>query len=147
LLPTLRYLREHRPHTRIALTLRDVLDAPASIVPKWRAQGVYEVLEDFYDEIWVVGCQPVFDPIALYELPRTIAGRLKFCGYIVRSSVPQDVENVRREFRLGREPLIVVSCGGGGDGYPLISTYIDAAEPLARMGVQSVVFLGPDMPP
>jgi predicted glycosyltransferase len=146
LLPTLRFLREQRPYTRVALTLRDVLDTPEHIVAQWRALNVYDVLERLYDEIWVAGCQAVFDPITLYELPPAVAARLKFCGYVVRSSPPGDVEALRRELRLGPEPLIVVSCGGGGDGYPLISTYIEAARPLAEEGIQSAVFLGPDMP-
>lgn len=147
LLPTLRFLRARRPATRIVLTLRDVLDAPDRIVPQWRSLGVYGVLTRYYDEIWVVGAQSVFDSITLYKLPARVARKVKFCGYVVRSDGDEDTEALRRELRLGDGPLIVVSCGGGGDGYPLISTYIDAVTPLARTGLQSVVFLGPDMPP
>jgi predicted glycosyltransferase len=146
LLPTLRLLRQQRPHTRIALTLRDVLDTPANILPKWRQQGVYEVLEEFYDEVWVAGCQAVFDPMELYEFPAAIRERVKFCGYVTRSSVAGDVEALRRELRLGEQPLVVASCGGGGDGYELLSAFTNAFEPLARRGVRSAVFLGPDMP-
>lgn len=148
LLPTLRSLRKHRPKTPIVLTLRDVLDAPEIIVPQWRALGVYEVLRRFYDEIWVAGCRPVFDPITLYELPPRVAERVKFCGYVVRSSPPEEAETLRQELRLRpRGPFVVVSCGGGGDGYDLISTYIAAAAPLVEKGIQSAIFLGPDMPP
>ncbi len=147
LLPTLRFLRDQRPHTPIVLTLRDVLDTPENIVPKWREQNVYDVLKEFYQEIWVTGCQPVFDPIALYELPRSVAAKVKFCGYVVRSSTPTDAENLEREFRLQRTPLVVASCGGGGDGYPLMRAYVDAMEPVHRQGLRSAVFLGPDMPP
>jgi len=146
LLPTLRWLRSHRPGVRLVLTLRDVLDAPEKIVPQWRELGVYGALQRFYDEIWVAGSQPIFDPIALYEFPPAIAQRVKFCGHVVRSTRPEDADAVGRELRLGSAPLVVVSCGGGGDGYPLISAYIDAAEPLAREGLHSAVFLGPDMP-
>ncbi len=147
LVPTLGHVREHRPETQIALTLRDVLDAPENIVPKWRTLGVYDVLKKFYDEIWIAGCQSVFDPTALYEFPPAVRARVKFCGYVARSVTPGDVDTLRRELRLGPGPLVVASCGGGGDGYPLIDTYIEAVTPLAREGVQSAVFLGPDMPP
>lgn len=143
---TLRWVRKYRPEVRIVLTLRDVLDASENIVPQWRELKVYDVLRRFYDEIWVAGSRPIFDPIRLYQIPPVVAQRVKFCGYVVRSSRPEDVEAVARELRLGGAPLVVVSCGGGGDGYPLIHTYIDAAEPLARDGVHSAVFLGPDMP-
>src|SRR6266403_1646699 len=36
LLPTLEFLHAYRPHTKIVLTLRDILDEPARIVPLWR---------------------------------------------------------------------------------------------------------------
>ncbi len=146
LLPTLRTLRAHHPETRIVLTLRDVLDTPDNIVPQWRSLAVYGVLKRFYDEIWVAGSQSVFDPIALYELPKAVAPRVKFCGYVVRSLPSEDHDSLRREFHLGERPLVVVSCGGGGDGYALIDQYAEALTPLARDGVQSAVFLGPDMP-
>lgn len=146
MLPTLRHLRTHRPETRIVLTLRDVLDAPENIVPKWRAQGVYDVLSAFYDEIWVAGAQSVFDPVSLYEIPETLSPRVKFCGYVVRSTLREDVDIVRRQLHLGGAPLVVASCGGGGDGQQLVETYLEAAPALAREGIQSAVFLGPDMP-
>src|SRR5262249_23099733 len=95
LLPTLRFLRAQRPGVRVVLTLRDVLDTPEHIVPQWRASGVYDVLEQFYDEIWVAGCRAVFDPITMYDLPRAVVPRLKFCGYVVRSSPPADVQALR----------------------------------------------------
>ena len=147
LLPTLRYLRAHRPNTRIVLTLRDVLDAPERIIPEWKKHDVYQTLEEFYDEIWVAGCKAVFDPVQLYAIPRKLVPRVKFCGYVVRSAPRQAGEMLRRQLRLGEGPLVVVSCGGGGDGYDLLNAYIDAAVPLAGEGVQSAVFLGPDMAP
>lgn len=146
LLPTLRFLRDQRPCTPVVLTLRDVLDSPENLVPKWREQGVYEVLKEFYQEIWVAGCQPVFDPIALYELPPSVAAKVKFCGYVVRSSTPTEAENLEREFHLQSTPLVVASCGGGGDGYPLLRTYLEAMQPVPRKVLRSAVFLGPDMP-
>ena len=146
LLATLRFLRERHPATRIVLTLRDVLDAPDRIVPHWRRLGVYEVLEELYDEIWVAGCQAVFDPIRLYELPPRVAAKVRFCGYVARSDTTHDLAALRRELRLTDAPLVVASCGGGGDGAPLIETFVEAVRPLLAEGLQAAVFLGPDMP-
>ncbi len=147
LLPTLRYLKRRRPHTRIVLTMRDVLDAPENIVPLWRRVGMYGVLDEYYDEIWIVGCQSVFDPIALYEMPARIARKVKFCGYVVRG-VPSHVSaGIARELRLADGPHVAVSCGGGGDGHALVDAYVDAGKALAADGIKSFVFLGPDMPP
>lgn len=98
LLPTLRHFRRRRPEVRVALTLRDVLDEPEFLIPQWRAAGAYEALEQLYDEVWVAGCRSVFDPIGLYEIPPSVAQRLKFCGYVVRSSPPADVEALRPSF-------------------------------------------------
>lgn len=146
LLPTLRTLRRQHPDVRIALTLRDVLDAPEAIVEAWNRNGVYEALRRFYDEIWVVGSQSIFDPVALYEFPKKVARRVRFVGYVARSSPSGAVDDLRQEFRLGQRPIVVVSCGGGGDGYQLIDSYIRGVSELPRETLQSIVFLGPDMP-
>jgi len=147
LLPTLKYLRHRRPQVRIMLTLRDVLDTPDHICPRWQELGIYDALEDFYDEVWVVGCRELFDPIALYEFPPRVARRVRFCGYVVRSGQPGETEYIRRQFHLEGAPVVVASCGGGGDGYPLLDTFAHSGAQLAAEGVRSVVFLGPDMEP
>jgi predicted glycosyltransferase len=146
LLPTLRYLRRQRPSTRTVLTMRDVLDEPARIIPQWQRLDVYSVLRRLYDEIWVAGCQSIFDPVAMYEIPVAVEPKVKFCGYVVRHAERNSREDLRRELRLGEQPIAVVSCGGGGDGFPLIRAYLDAVAPFARQGLTSAVFLGPDMP-
>ena len=147
LLPTLRYLKRRRPKTRIALTLRDVLDTPENIIPLWRRLGMYRNLEALYDEIWVAGCQSVFDPIELYEMPPEVACKVKFCGYVVRGATPGAATDVLAELRLQPGPFVTVSVGGGGDGYRLIDAYVDAGLRLGRDGIRSFIFLGPDMPP
>ncbi len=147
LLPTLRHLRKHHPATRVVLTLRDVLDAPEPLIAQWTTHAVYSALRRFYDEVWVVGSRAIFDVTQLYRLPASLHSRVRFCGYIVRSSPPEEAANLRQALRLPAAPLVVVSCGGGGDGFPLIDAYASAAPALAQAGVYSAVFLGPDMPP
>jgi len=146
LLQTLRYFRRRRPQTRIALTLRDLLDTPENIVPLWNELGIYQILADYYDEIWIAGCKEMFDPISLYEFPDQVAQAVKYCGYVVRSHPDQDTDQLAREFKLGDSPFVLVSCGGGADGFPLIDAYVEVARRLGAEGIRSVVFLGPDMP-
>lgn len=146
LLSTLRYLRERRPQTRIALTLRDILDRPEHIVSNWQKVGMAGVLERYYDEIWIAGARPVFDLPALYRFPEAVVKRTRWCGYVVRASSPAEVERLRRELRLDDRPRVLVSCGGGGDGYALLDAYSHVARNLALDGVDSIVLLGPDMP-
>ncbi len=146
LLSTLRYLRERRPSTRIALTLRDVLDTPEHIVPHWNKLGIPEVLERYYDEIWVAGSRQVFDVNELYGFSRAVRKRTRYCGYVVRATSEADVERIRSELRLVDRPRVLVSCGGGGDGTELVECWAQIASRLSRDGIDSIVLLGPDMP-
>jgi len=147
LLPTIEFLRAYRPRTKIVLTLRDILDDPVHIVPLWRERGVYELLARCYDQIWVVGWRPLFDPTERYEFPPGVSRKTKFCGYIVQHASPDAAAAIQMELQLGDEPLILVSVGGGGDGYALVRTYADALDRLPSGLGRSVVCLGPDMPP
>lgn len=146
LLPTLRFLRRNRPEVGIALTLRDVLDEPDEIRRTWRRNGVYDCIQRFYDEVWVAGSRDLFDPVQLYDFPKKVARRTRFVGYVSRFSPRGAVDELRREFRLDARPIVVVSCGGGGDGYAMLDAYEQALDLVPRERFQSVVFLGPDMP-
>jgi len=146
LMSTLRYLRERHPHTRIALTMRDVLDEPEHILPHWQQVGMMDVLENYYDEIWVAGSRAVFDPPSLYGFSPAVTKRTRFCGYVVRASAPADIDRLREELRLDARPRVLVSCGGGGDGFELMDAWSHVAAGLARDGIDSIVLLGPDMP-
>lgn len=146
LLATLRYLRERRPRTRIALTLRDVLDEPQHLVPHWKKVGMPEVLKLYYDEIWVAGARDIFDLPSLYEFSPAVRRRTRYCGYVVRATTPDDVSRIGAELRLEERPRVLVSCGGGGDGANLLETWAQIAGRLAADGIDSIVLLGPDMP-
>src|SRR3989454_127426 len=134
LVPTIEFLRAYRPRTKVVLTLRDILDEPARIVPLWREWGVYDLLARCYDQIWVVGWKPLFDPTAQYEFPPAVAGKTKFCGYVVQHASPDAAAAVRRELGLGDQPLTLVSAGGGGDGSPLREQWL-RARALERRGL------------
>ncbi len=146
LLPTLRYLQKRRPQTKVILTLRDVLDDPENIVPVWKKTGVYDALREYFEEIWIAGCESVFDPVQAYAFPSAVARKTRYCGYVVRDAPDIDAAAVAREFGLEESPYVLVSCGGGEDGIALIEAYLDVAPRLARKGLRSVIFLGPDMP-
>jgi predicted glycosyltransferase len=147
LLSTIEFMRARRPQTRIVLTLRDVLDEPSEIVPLWRQWDVYGLLAQSFDEIWVVGAQNLFDPTVLYEFPDAVTAKTRFCGYIAQQASTQATANIQQELRLGPEPLVLASAGGGGDAYPLLSAFADTIDDLHQMSLQPIVFLGPDLPP
>lgn len=146
LLGTLRYLRERRPETKVVLTLRDIVDDAGVVRADWEKREVFSVLRDMYDEIWVAGDQQLYDPLTEYGFPDDVAAKTRFCGHVVRGASGLDPSLLRRELGLDDSPVVVASCGGGGDGAEVMSAYVDAAAHLARVGVRSICFLGPDMP-
>jgi predicted glycosyltransferase len=56
----------------------------------------------------------------------TAAAKLVTCGYLGRARPTRSREAVRRELDVGDRPLIVVTVGGGGDGFDLLKTYLEA---------------------
>jgi predicted glycosyltransferase len=151
-LPTLQWLRRSLPKSRAILGLRDVMDDAPTVIQDWTEKGVYEILDQLYDEIWVYGNQALYDPVAEYQIPPAIGAKMHFTGYIPRK-VPdrKGVKQIRREQGVDNgEKLVVVTTGGGGDGYPVMSTFLDVLEGRAAdglpLGFKSVLITGPFMP-
>lgn len=146
LLTTLRWLRESRPRTRILLVLRDIVDEPGYLVPFWRRSGTLEALDLYYDRIFICGSPCVFDPIRSYRLPRSVAAKTRFGGYLPRHVSDSAVRRIRRRFDCESRPLVLVTVGGGVDGGRLVRTYLDALPDIARHEtVATVVITGPEM--
>jgi predicted glycosyltransferase len=148
-LPTLQWLRRSLPCTRTVLGLRDIMDDAASVRASWRKKGVYDVLETLYSEIWVYGIQSFYDPVAEYGIPDAVSRKMYFTGYIPRKVPSRD--EVRREKRrhclAEKEPLVVVTTGGGGDGYPVMDAFLSMLESFGRpLPFRSILITGPFMP-
>ncbi len=146
LLPTLRHLRAFSRGTKMVLGMRDIEDAPAATRADWEALGTEALLESLYDRILLYGERTVFDPIATYGLSPAIAGKVIECGYLRRDQVARPVDTVRRELGVDGGRLIVVTAGGGGDGFELIKGALAAAAgPLANGAIQFLLVTGPLM--
>ena len=148
-LPTLKWLQRSRPGTRAILGLRDIMDDAATVKQDWREKGVYEILQNLYSEIWVYGNREFYNPIEEYDIAESISQKMYFTGYIPRKIPgPEAVRNIRKE--LGVKPdekLVVVTTGGGGDGYVVMRTYVSMLESAAKpMPFKSVLITGPFMP-
>ncbi len=139
LLPSLRALRRRNPRARVVLGLRDILDAPERTRASLRAQGWFEIIDGHYDEVWIYGSPEVFDAAAEYDFPASVRARTHFCGYLARSAPPVPVRS--------GTPHVVVATGGGGDGSPMIRSYLDGLLTLPRsVALRTTVVLGPEMP-
>jgi predicted glycosyltransferase len=128
LLDTLQDLR--RQQTRMILGLRDVLDAPDTVQADWERQGMYEVLERYYDRILVYGMEAVLDVRSAYRMPARLAERVHYCGYVADAAEPsRSSADIRSGFGLG-SPLVLVTGGGGGDAFPLLKLSLQALESM-----------------
>src|SRR5213078_3267261 len=70
------------------LGLRDILDAPAVVRREWAEHGLQDRIAEVYDLVFIYGDRSVFDPITEYALPRSVAQRAVFCGYVVNHDRP-----------------------------------------------------------
>jgi predicted glycosyltransferase len=148
-LPTLQWLRRCRPDTRSILGLRDIMDDADTVKKDWKEKKVYQHLENLYSEIWIYGIQDFYDPIREYEISDSISRKMYFTGYIPRKIPGQDaVRHIKKELGLKTgERLVVVTTGGGGDGYRVMDTYLKALETYtSSLPFKSVLITGPFMP-
>lgn len=144
---TFDYLEENKPDTKNILILRDILDDGTTIRANWDRNGHYTAIEKFYDKVLILGEQRIFDPTIEYAFPASVKEKTEFCGYIRK---PVDI-TVRDRMRhsLGvddSEKLILVTLGGGEDGFDIAKKYLQIATSTKFDTVKSLVVSGPEMP-
>lgn len=140
LLPVLRRLRHEHFVTRVVLGMRDVLDTPQRARHELHQNGTFEVLRHYYDQVLVYGDPGVFDPIREYGFPADIAAKTTFTGPVV----PAEAHRPRHARSPGDTPRLVVTPGGGEDGYELLRGAVAALRgPLRAMALQATVVAGP----
>jgi predicted glycosyltransferase len=144
--PTLEYLKHKHPSTKLVLLLRDILDEPEKTIAEWQKFGYYEAIRAYYDRILVVGMPEVFNLSQAYQFPPDVADKVRFCGYIQRTS-RWSREEMRQVLQIPREErLILVTAGGGEDGYFLIDHYLSGLDLLPRShNLKSIILCGPEM--
>lgn len=134
---------------RVVLGLRDILDAPATVRRRWRLEGAFAAVDQYFDDILVYGSRDVFDVAEQYSWPRTVSERLRYCGYICSAGSPSSVQAVRQRY-LADEPdgeLIVAMAGGGADASQLFSTLMAGLPAvLTERKVTAVIITGPFLP-
>ncbi|HVF40851.1 MAG TPA: glycosyltransferase [Gemmatimonadaceae bacterium] len=139
LLPALRELR-HRP-TRTVLGLRDVVDPPDKVRRDWERDGLYGIIERYYDRVLIYGVSEVLDAVTAYGLSNTIAERVFYCGYVTDSEMAtRDLETTRQSLGVNGKGFFLATVGGGGDGRPLLEAFLAALEEFPER--QAVVVAG-----
>lgn len=132
---------------KLVLLLRDILDSPESTSRVWRKNGYFEAISAYYHQVLVVGCPEVFDLRHEYGFPPFAAAKVNFCGYIAREAGQRSRDEVRAELGVApHEPLVLVTPGGGEDGYTLVSTMLRAlAERAKSQRPRTHIVCGPEM--
>ncbi|MCX7823654.1 MAG: glycosyltransferase [Syntrophobacterales bacterium] len=140
------------------LGLRDIMDSSEETIREWTEKNIYEAMKNLYKEIWVYGVRDFYDPIEEYQIPPSISKKLYFTGYIPRY-VPSDeeIERVRKTFLKkikpikgnSQIPIVLITAGGGGDGYPIFDTFLKAFEEdkTASSNLYTILVTGPFVEP
>lgn len=139
-LPTLKWIKKNLPCTRVVLGLRDILDDAESTQADWKKKKFPEILRDLYSEIWVYGEKDLYNPIDEYAFPDDIAEKTVFTGYI-----PRKVPKIRKVKR--KQKQVVVTIGGGGDGYIVLDNYLKMLESNGTVEFKTLMITGPFLDP
>ncbi|HEX7332971.1 MAG TPA: glycosyltransferase [Pyrinomonadaceae bacterium] len=138
LLPALRALKESGSLAKLVLGVRDILDTPERTRASLKNSGSFDIIEEFYDEVWIYGSRGIFDAVEEYDFPDSVARITHFCGYLKRPTT--------QPARDAGPPHVLVTTGGGGDGLALIHTYLEGLAELPRStALRTTVVFGPQM--
>ena len=124
LLPALQFLKTKSPSTRIVLGMRDIEDHPDHVCAEWAKSGILPLLKNTYHAIFLYGSLSIYNPVEEYKLLPSIEKKIISCGYVGRKQPDIDREDIRRELALQSDRFVLVTPGGGDDGYPLLKTYV-----------------------
>ncbi|HQT89500.1 MAG TPA: glycosyltransferase [Acidiphilium sp.] len=152
LLAALSLIRRELPGTRTILGLRDILDAPHIVKAVWAEQEIPTLLDQAYDEIFVYGSQALFDVSAGYGLTGRIADAVRYCGHVVaapdapcRTIKASAADRCWSAERAAGRKVVLVTAGGGGDGFFLMDAYLQALSQLPLRSFYSAIVTGPLM--
>lgn len=122
---------------RVALGLRDIEDGAETLRRRWAQAGVREALERWYDAILVYGPETSTD--ALESLGwHDLSIPVHHVGYVGPRPAERGQSDLPREY-------LLATAGGGVDGYPLLSRFIEALH-LRPLPCSAIVVAGPLMP-
>jgi predicted glycosyltransferase len=148
---TIDYLKCHLLNTKFVLLLRDILDTPEKTIQEWHKENYYQIVESIYDRLLVVGMPKIFDLVQEYQFNEVIASKVRFCGYIRKDSGLKNRRIIRQELGINNnEKLVLVTPGGGEDGYFLINNYLTGLkqqqDSFSQQQIRSLIFCGAEMP-
>jgi predicted glycosyltransferase len=136
---TLTYLKTRG--TTLILGLREVMDSPHLLDAEWKRKNVMPKISQYYDNVWVYGPPDFYDPLVGLDVPESVRNKMNFVGFLQRGVSREELPNHRP-----REPYILVTTGGGGDGADLVNDVMRAYQRDDSLQHKALVVLGPYMP-
>jgi predicted glycosyltransferase len=106
------------------LGLPDVLDDASGVDLGWRGRGLFERIPECFTRVLVYGQPDVLDPVRDYGFPDALARITSFCGYVVSPTL--GMHRALRPYK--RRARVLATTGGGDDGFPVLDTFVSAAE-------------------
>ena len=138
--PTLALLKDRG--TPCVLGLRDVMDDPDLLVQEWERKHAVPALSKYYDDIWIYGLPQICDPLAGVELPQSVRHKMTYTGYLPRQVSPAAPKVALEKIK---EPFLLITVGGGGDGEEIIDWALSAYETDPELPYPALLVLGPFM--
>ena len=125
--------------TKIILIVRDIIDSPSRTILEWKQYDVYNFLENYYDLIFVLGNQIVFDFCKEYKISNTLAKKLIYCNYFhsnyIFKSTKQKISKID----------ILITVGGGIDGFNIVNSFLKIYT-KEKWNLKVVIILGQQYP-
>jgi predicted glycosyltransferase len=142
LIPVLEQSTRRANRPRLVLGLREIVDEASRVEEGWHRDGSWEWLER-YDDVVVYGDERVLSTARELGLDRRLPGAVTHVGFVAPTMPAPSRESKR-------DPFLLVTPGGGGDGQTLLRRFLDAAEDGAlrigaTQGVRSLIVTGPLM--
>ncbi len=139
MVPTLHYLKKQG--CRLVLGLRDVMDSPTKLRQEWAKSNALQQIGNLYDDIWVYGTEKFWDPLQGLEVTDALREKMTWLGFLRRAQAATQVTMNRP-----KQPYLLVTGGGGGDGARLMGQVLSAYESGGEKLPHALLVLGPLMP-
>ncbi|MGH8003436.1 MAG: glycosyltransferase family protein, partial [Limisphaerales bacterium] len=142
---TLQELKTQSDSPSLVLGLRDILDEPEKVCAAWEMEGVYPVLDEVYDRIFIYGTPAFFDPISAYRFGQKAKRKTSFTGFISDGDLTAFPMEGKKNIPNPKKVLLTI--GGGEDGAEIVSAYLEMLSKYeCRLPIESSIILGPFMP-
>jgi predicted glycosyltransferase len=81
-----------------------------------------------------------------YQFPESSHRKTRFCGYIAREFGKRSKNKFREHYGLNDERLILLTPGGGEDGYQLLNCYLEGlTSQINDASFKTLIITGPEM--